>query len=673
MPSRPQPHQPMNIKIKSLRLENFKCFRNREFSFDSDIVTVYGSNGSGKTTIADAIHFCLFGKNTAGQSDLDIFKTRSEGRILPNLDHSVQLVLSVATQSQLKEVTLRRTIKEVWVKKRGSDEQVFKNNTVEYYVDGEAYTAADYKKYISSLISEDTFRAITNPTYFPSLKWQEQREFLKSMAGDIPAPDDVRYAALLKQLSDSGEDIIAYRKHLSYKMKEIRKRLDLIPTRLEEQHKALPPLLDWQSLQVQSVATQSQLKDLESQILKASSGSSSDIKRKELTAQKRSVQRDLDAIATEHEQRYQAAEQEKRKAVNEQSVKFQTALNNQRLMEQKIEADHRLIERCQSTDYEAELQRLRDQWPKETFKADPSVSFCPTCGQPLPDEDINKKLEEMRRNFNLQKEARKKEINEQAARIKKQQADAIAERELLEHTLQDDEQALAAIKKEITSIFMSKADIEKKEIPPVSVTLEADVQYVALSKQLTSIETQLSSLTDEDTPDVLTSLESQRSECAALLAQLNTQLATKPQYDRIQYLIEGINAEQRDLVTQLSALEQQEDIASSYQSAQNAILEDRINAHFSLVSWRLTRTVNNGGDSFEEPFCECYVDGIAYHAGLNQAARLNAGLDICNALCHFFSVSAPIVIDNAEAVNNILSTTGQQLRLYVSDSELTIK
>ena len=84
----------MNIRITHLSMTNFKCFRSREFDFDNDITTIRGRNGEGKTTIADAILFCLFGKNVAGQSDLELFKTRENGQVIPNLDHSVEMRLT---------------------------------------------------------------------------------------------------------------------------------------------------------------------------------------------------------------------------------------------------------------------------------------------------------------------------------------------------------------------------------------------------------------------------------------------------------------------------------------------------------------------------------------------------------------------------------------------------
>ena len=156
------------------------------------------------------------------------------------------------------------------------------------------------------------------------------------------------------------------------------------------------------------------------------------------------------------------------------------------------------------------------------------------------------------------------------------------------------------------------------------------------------------------------------------MSQLQSQLATRTQYDKIISLIVGIEQEQKDLVTQLSKLEQQEDIAREYQDRMNAILEERVNRHFKIVKWRMFRTVNNGGDPYDEPYCECYVDGVAYHDGLNQAARLNAGLDIINALCSNYNVTAPIILDNTESTLNILRTAGQQIRLQVEDTDLQI-
>jgi DNA repair exonuclease SbcCD ATPase subunit len=147
--------------------------------------------------------------------------------------------------------------------------------------------------------------------------------------------------------------------------------------------------------------------------------------------------------------------------ISDLTIKFNMALNSQKLMEQTIEADKRLIERCKEVDYEKELEVLRSEWPTEKFEVDESKGFCPTCGQPLPQEQWQEKSEQMRFSFNQRKEAKKKELNERAAKIKEQQAQASEELKRLEDKLSADTEQLETIKHGINCIFADKQDLEK--------------------------------------------------------------------------------------------------------------------------------------------------------------------------------------------------------------------
>lgn len=66
------------------------------------------------------------------------------------------------------------------------------------------------------------------------------------------------------------------------------------------------------------------------------------------------------------------------------------------------------------------------------------------------------------------------------------------------------------------------------------------------------------------------------------------------------------------------------------------------------------------------------VNGVPYSV-LNNAMRINAGIDIINTLCKFHKVYAPIIIDNAESVNLLHESQSQTIRLVVTtDSKLVI-
>jgi hypothetical protein len=63
--------------------------------------------------------------------------------------------------------------------------------------------------------------------------------------------------------------------------------------------------------------------------------------------------------------------------------------------------------------------------------------------------------------------------------------------------------------------------------------------------------------------------------------------------------------------------------------------------------------------------CEVTFKGVPY-SDLNNAARINIGLDIVNTLCNINDKYCPVIVDNSESVTDILPTTSQMICLVVS-------
>ena len=59
------------------------------------------------------------------------------------------------------------------------------------------------------------------------------------------------------------------------------------------------------------------------------------------------------------------------------------------------------------------------------------------------------------------------------------------------------------------------------------------------------------------------------------------------------------------------------------------------------------------------------VNGVPY-ADANRAAQINAGLDIINTITRHYGITAPVFVDNAEAVNELIPCDSQVIRLLVS-------
>lgn len=663
-----------DIRIERMTLENFKCFRHKEIALSDDVTVIKGRNGVGKTTIADAILWCLFGKNTQGQSDFCI-KTMEGGVEFPHLDHSVEILMSVNGEAY----TLKRTLKETWVKKRGTDEQVFKNNTTEYLINGEVLTATDYKKKIGSLIPEDVFRIVTNPLYFPSLKWQDQRAFLSTLAeGEIDYSANEDLLELHKRLEKNNEDIISYKKHLSYRIKEVKDKLKQIPVRLEEQHKALPEKLDWESLQEENERILDKCREVSGQILTIKSGNGGDFEKEKIRQELRRVEKDIDLIEERATRTVREARAELDSKVNQCRARFGEISRTKADMDSKIISYDTLVRRCEETlsKCEEDAAEIRRLWSENQRKFDVGTieTVCPTCGQYLPDDQLHERIETMRANYNRKQEKVKQELRDKAESVKKIKADAEKEIESLGQQKNADLETALRLKNELNDQYAELTRLEHTPLDTFEDILLGDEQHSKLLKEKAELKEKLETAgLDGKENEHLAELEKEYAELQERNRELTKQIVTKVQYGRILSFIEGIGKEQKELVSTLSELEQAEDIAREYQEYQNTILENRINEHFEIVKWKLFKVINNAGDPIIEPFCECYVNGVAYHDGLNQAARLNAGLDIVRTLCRHYGVTAPIVIDNSESNLNILETESQQIRLEVCDTNLTIK
>ena len=169
------------IKIKSLTLLNFKGIRSLTISDFGKETNIFGANGTGKTTIADAFSWLLFGKDANDRQQFEIKTLDPQNNVIPKLEHEVSAVLEVNGE----EIHIKRILREKWVKPRGTTETVFQGNETVFYWNDVPLLASDYSAKISKIMDEKVFKMITNPLAFNSLKWQDQRKMLLEIVGGI--------------------------------------------------------------------------------------------------------------------------------------------------------------------------------------------------------------------------------------------------------------------------------------------------------------------------------------------------------------------------------------------------------------------------------------------------------------------------------------------------------
>ena len=121
----------MQIRLKSLHLENFKGIQNITMDF-SRRTNIHGANATGKTTIFDGFTWLLFNKDSTGNEKFDIRPLDAEGKRIDNVEIKVTALLDVDGT----EVELSKVQKQNWVKKGGTDTVSLQGNINSVEVDG---------------------------------------------------------------------------------------------------------------------------------------------------------------------------------------------------------------------------------------------------------------------------------------------------------------------------------------------------------------------------------------------------------------------------------------------------------------------------------------------------------------------------------------------------------
>jgi len=402
-----------DIRLDKLILRDFQG-GNDVLVCDGQDTDVYAANGVGKTRLASAVSWLLFGKDSLGRSDFDIKNKDATGQEEHGLEHSVEGELSTDGDS----ITLKKVYHEVWTKKRGAAKEELTGNTVDHFIDGVPVQEKEYKARIAELAGDEgIFRLITSPTAFPSLHWQKQRELLLAVCGDMTDAQVIASDNRLAPLSGilGKHTIDNHRKILAARKAEINKEMQGIPPRIDEVRRMMPDVtgLDRGMLSVRIAGMETALSDARLRLSGVDNGSAvtdlmkqvavinNDIQGKELSHYN-AVGKDIARITQQINEivsNKEAAERKARSAREEADGK-----------------EHRIHGMA------AILDALRAQWIEinaEAFEDDTSTS-CPTCGQSLPLDRVQEARDKARKGFNYRKAERLAEIDQKGKGLKEE-------------------------------------------------------------------------------------------------------------------------------------------------------------------------------------------------------------------------------------------------------------
>lgn len=642
------------IFVKSLSLVNFKGVRELDLQFVDGENMIGGSNGTGKTTVFDAFTWLMFGKDSTGRSDSNFnIKTLDDaGKPIYHLDHSVVAVMCVDGT----DVKLERKYVEVWQKQSGTTDMFLKNHKTEFFVnDVKCATKKEYDAEVNEIINESVYKMITNPWYFPQLSADNQKSMLIDMAGEVSDEDvaatNKNFAKFLEDLN--GKPMEKMAKEIQAKKRACNEILDRIPSQIETAENVMPEAEDWDAIDAEIKNKLKEIEDIDATIADKSKVNEQEYERK-ASIQNQIGDAKLELANVKNEIRANASQA--RNVAIQEINNIQLQIQGNDIM---IKSTNRLIENQEKEieSKEINVKALREEYKKvfaSMIEFDDGQFICPTCKRPYDAADIEAKKKELTENFNTDKADKLKKIQEKGKALNA----ALAE---MKQTLATYKKELAKHEESVLSLQKKKSEKEAEMPEPVDEAniIDTDQRVIDLQNKIVDLENQLN--VGIKVIDV-SELREQKRVANEALQGLYKRAAKKEQIERTRKEIEDLEKKQASNNQVLADCEQWERLHIQFQKAKDEELLKRINGMFEVVSFSFLSTQLNGNEKLT---CVCTVNGTPY-PDVNNAGKINAGLDIINAICKAKGVTAPIFVDNAESVNDILKTYSQKIMLYVT-------
>lgn len=648
------------VFLQKLILKNFKKIQDLTVEFTDKNTFICGGNGTGKTTLQDAFLWLLFGKDSTNRADTNFnIKTLGEdGKPILHLVHSVTGVLSINGRN----VELQRNYVEKWGS--GVNAGVLQNHATEFYLNGvKLKTKKEYDAEVAAILPEDVFRMITNPLYFPTMKAQDQKAMLLEMAGNVTNEEVANINPKFQELISliSGRTLEQLAKEIASKKSAIKDELKGIPGRIDSVRDAMPESEDWAVLEKEIADKKEKIKDIDSQLADKSKQIEAEFKAKS-ELQKQIGNKKLAKSQRENEIRQNA------------NKSYHDVLDNISKLEYQVKSKVAEISRKQEdhsrikATIEAlskELEVLRGKFyaiDAETLQYPEGAFICPTCKRELEVEDIQAKQQELQDNFNLNKANRLKTVQnegkEKAAKVEELKRQCSIIQAAINQLVNEKEILLQNIN-ECKGNMPEEQDTQK--------IILSDPTWLSLSNEIADLENQLEA---EAKPIDTTELKEAKAILSEAIDELNKKLGKRDTIERSNKVIKELEDKRDKNNEALAEQERLEFLVQDFQKEKDNKLMERINGMFSLVKFSFISEKLNGNEAIT---CFCSVDGVPF-ADVNNASKINAGLDIINAICRSVGITAPIFIDNRESVNELIPTMSQVINLVVSkDKSLMIR
>lgn len=641
------------MKIKRIYANNcFKFYGNHVLdAIFGDVTEVCGINEAGKSTIKKIIQWILNCRDENGKEITGIRPHDKNGNDVNSEDCTAFIELEIdGTVKQLKKVYRQN------VNKKGE----VTGNVTECYINDILKKAGDYKEFL-----EENFENLSyciNAMTLLSKNASDQREILNNVFSTHTDSDICDMDSSFEELRPMFED---------GSIKELKDRCNRVLNGSKGKNAT-------KGLKQQAAEYQSRIDELNLQKV--------NIDVAELELHRSGLKKELDEVI-ERQKDSSSTVKERDGFLDEiMKLKFeisdiQNSANDElqkqkrELMNQKSKAELERfeiangIENCKTEllkfreeieKKNSERERLAGQWKsvkEECF--DESTTICPTCHRELPGEEIQK----LKDNFASEKSARLSNIEKSGSEIKKEIERLHGRIDNTKNMISSNEDSLVEADRKLKRI-----ELEIFQLPSVA-DISSDEKYKELSARIIKLE---DSLKNVSVSEINSELKERELDIRQELSSVEIKISKAEGDVLIDERIEELTKEWRDCEQKIADQERIKELLKDFERRKNEILTDDVNKYLDFCKVKMFRPLVNG--EIEE-CCDFIKDGESYSRNLNHGARMLTEMDICMAFQKKLGIRIPIIIDDAESVDNwrIPKVESQLILLkHTQDKELVI-
>ena len=674
------------VKIKSLTLNNYRCFNGeREFHANfGEKTRVSGKNGSGKSTVMNAVMEVLTGKNADG-TQADNVRPIVDGQEVEGVDVERTVVLDIGG----KEIEIKKITKQKRERVDGEMQYVPGSNVNSYTVDGIAFNQKKLDEFISdNICPPETLLACCNPNAFLSLKsTTDMRAFLEKMAGFDLNEYIKSLGAEFTEVEEitRGHSIEAVAKTLNKQLTDQKKATTKAETEWKyEKGKAVDSGEDDVTrLAEQKASYEKQIATLDEQ------------------------EKSLDDVMTAYDQKskdildLKFEQSEIVRKANEGLVQQRNALNNEIFSveqdKKSFENDRRMAEmdlkhaNIEIRQHEADLQKWKkayDDWKEETFDEteleeirletfDENSTICPVCHREYPSEmkedkvrsweqDKNTRIaeqEKKKKDFSIRHEERYEEIRIGGVESEKHRIQ-------VEKKAEDINKKISELKQKITSLAM---EIQKKHTElsklPESVDLSDNAEYQKITAEIEQAEAALREMNNgsEQRREITDKRNGFIRECAKIDAEINNIQRKKQAHEEE---VEKLYQAFRESSQKEADIQRKKDILKNFSIKKNERIASMINPVFSEFQFEFLEFTQDGNPV---ETCRMVSNGIEYR-DMNHSKKILVQADLLRGFQELSGLNLFVFIDDTESVNdeNLPDMDRQMVLLKVTDGDLEV-